>query len=379
MYNEKRLLENYYDMLRIKSVTGNEKDMAVYVDKKIKEMGLDTKWYYHDGPESPSLYTVFEGEKEGPTLLLIGHLDTVDVYEGWKTDPFEPVTEGNKVYARGAMDMKGGISSILEVLRVLVDKKADLRGNIIAAFVADEEYLSRGTYTLLKNGLKADMAIMAECRFNEIAIGFRGRYSIIVDVYGETAHSSKYPELGESAIINGIKIAEKIEDLPTKSHPKLGKGSWCIRSIKGGTKTTLNVPEKCELFIDRYLVPGEDYETCERQILDLAKELGLENKVKVYLAPRDGTPYMEPFAIPEEHELVTTIRKKYKNIVGKELPLGYDPSVCDSNYLYQIGKILPVTFGPSGENMHKANEYGYIDQIKDCTQIYLETIEELML
>lgn len=378
MYNEKLLLETYYDMLRINSVTGNEREMAVYIDKKIKDMGLDTKWCYHDGPESPSLYTVLEGEKEGPTLLLIGHIDTVDVHEGWDTDPFEPVIDGNKVYARGAMDMKGGISSLLEVLRVLINKKADLKGNIIFAFVADEEYLSRGTYTLLKNGLKADMAIMAECRFDEIAIGFRGRYSIGVDVYGKTAHSSRYPELGESAILNAAKIAEGIEKLPTLSHPKLGNGSWCIRHISGGTKTTLNVPEKCELFIDRYVVPGEDYESSKKQILDLAKELGLEDKVKVYLIPRDHTPYMEPFAIPEDHKLVTTIREKYKNIVGKELPLGYDKSVCDSNYLYQIANIPTVTFGPSGGNMHSANEYGYISQIKDCTQIYLETIKELM-
>lgn len=144
-------------------------------------------------------------------------------------------------------------------------------------------------------------------------------------------------------------------------------------------KNTLNVPDKCELFVDRYVVPGESYEICKKQIRELAETLGLEDKVSIYLIPREDTPYMEPFTIPEDHILVTTIREKYKDIVGKELPLGYDKSVCDSNYLYQIANIPTVTFGPSGGGMHSANEFGYISQVKECTQIYLETIKELLL
>ncbi|MGB9839064.1 M20/M25/M40 family metallo-hydrolase [Thermovenabulum sp.] len=160
-------------------------------------------------------------------------------------------------------------------------------------------------------------------------------------------------------------------------HPRLGSGSWCIRHINGGIKTTLNVPDKCELFIDRFVVPGEDYEFCSRQIMELANELGIEKKVKVFLIPRE-TPYMEPFVIPEDHILVKIIREKYKEVVGKDLPIGYDKSVCDSNYLYRLGNIPTVTFGPGGENMHSPNECGYISQIIACTQIYLETINELM-
>lgn len=308
---------------------------------------------------------------------MIGHMDTVDIMMGWETDPLTPVIDGDKVYGLGACDMKGGIAAILETLETIVENNIELKGNIAVAFVSDEEVLSRGTYNLLENGLKADMAIMAECRFSEAAIGFRGRYSINVTVLGKTGHASKYPYVGESAIINASKLAVEIENLPTKVHPLMGEGTWCIRHIEGGIKDTLNVPDRCQLFVDRYTTPGETFDTCKYQILEAARKLEIEEKVSVDLVPR-GTPYMEAFEISKDHSLVTTLQKKFEEITGEELLLAFDKSVCDSNFLVSIGNIPTITFGPSGKNMHQANEYGFISQVEKSADIYLETIKSLL-
>lgn len=379
MICQERLVETYLDLIKINSVTGSEKEIAEYIAGKLENMGLTVNWsYFSEDKQSPSIYAKLEGSKPGPTLLFVGHMDTVAVARGWNTDPFTPKVEGDRVWGLGANDMKGGIAAILETLQVLIEEEASFGGNIIAAFVSDEEALSRGTYQLLKEGLKADMAVMAECRFNEIAISFRGRYSINVEVYGETAHASKYPYAGENAIINASRLAMGIEKLPTKTHPDLGEGTWCIRHISGGIKSTLSVPEKCELFVDRYVVPGETFETCREQIMGLAKELGLHDKITVELVPR-LSPYMEAFAVDKGHPLVTTIQREYLKATGKELPLGYDKSVCDSNYLVAIGNIPTVTFGPSGENMHGANECGYISQVRAAAEIYINTVKTLLV
>lgn len=378
MFNEDRLLENYFNMIKINSISGNEKDLADYISKKLEGLGLEVKYsYYDESTKSPSIYARLKGKRPGPTILLIGHMDTVAVARGWNTDPFEPVVERDKVYGLGAMDMKGGISAILETTQHLIENKVELSGDVIIAFVSDEEVLSRGTYKLLEDGLEADMAIMAECRFNEAAIGFRGRYSIEVTVYGEAAHASKYPTLGNNALISASKLAIEIEKLPTENHPTLGDGTWCVRHINGGIKNTLSVPDKCDLFVDRYVVPGESFESCKKQIMNLAAELGLEDKVEVRLKPR-STPYMEAFSIPQDHILVKTIGNKYKEVMKEDLPLVYDKSVCDSNFLVAVGDIPTITFGPSGKNMHGANEFGYISQIKAATKIYIEVIKELM-
>ena len=379
MSNSERLLDTYLELIKINSVSGNEKTLAEYIARKLQELGLEVQWSYfaEDGQSSPSLLTRLRGSASGPNLLLIGHMDTVDVARGWLTDPFKPEIREDIVLGLGAMDMKGGIAAILETLHILREEETEWAGSITAAFISDEELISRGTHRLLQDGLSADMAIMAECRFNEVAIGFRGRYSISVKVYGKAAHSRDYPTVGESAVINAAKIALGIEQLPTLNHPALGCGTWCVRHISGGIKTTLSVPDQCELFVDRYVVPGETFEICSSQIMTLARSLGLQDKVEVQLVPRP-TPYMEAFEIDRNHPLVVTLQEKYRQVTGKELPLGYDKSVCDSNFLVTLGNIPTVTFGPSGGNMHGANEHGSITQIKQSVQIYVDTVKSLL-
>ena len=84
-----------------------------------------------------------------------------------------------------------------------------------------------------EDNIHADYAIMAECRYDNVAVGFRGRLSFEVIVHGRAGHTCRYPESGENAIILAGKMAEAIEALPTATHPKLEKGTWCVRYIEG--------------------------------------------------------------------------------------------------------------------------------------------------
>lgn len=378
MVNEERIYSDYHDMIKINSISGNEREIAEYIAARIEEMGLVTKWvYFEEEKKRPSVYTRLKGGRDGPTIMLIGHTDTVDILPGWDTDPFTPTVIGDKTYGRGSMDMKGGLAAILGTIEHLSQNPSLFKGEIIAAFVADEEVLSKGTYKLLEEELNIDMAIMAECRFDNVAIGFRGRYSIEVNISGEAAHSCEYPACGDNALISASKLAIEIESLSTLVHPKLGKGTWCVKYIEGGVKNTLVVPNRCKLILDRFFVEGENYDFIEKQIMDAAKKIGLQDKVKVKLVDRE-MPYMEPFCLSENDKLVTTLKEKYYRMTGKHLPHEYDLSVCDSNILVNSAKIPTVTFGPSGGNMHGANEYGYFDQVITSTKIYIETIKALL-
>ena len=127
------------------------------------------------------------------------------------------------------------------------------------------------------------------------------------------------------------------------------------------------MPEKCYLFVDRCVVPGETDEICIAQIMEAAEQLGLSGKVDVRLKPRKS-PYMQSFAVEEEFHSVT----------GKDLPCAYDASVCDSNILAVSLGIPVVTFGPSGGNMHGDNEYGYAWQVKNCGEVYRRTVARLL-
>ncbi|MDL2327564.1 M20/M25/M40 family metallo-hydrolase [Ruminococcaceae bacterium OttesenSCG-928-A11] len=376
-----KVIKRWHDMIRINSINGHEVNLADYIAKELRAMNLEPHYsYFPEDKETkvrPSIWTMLESGKPGKTLMLIGHIDTVAVAEGWNTDPFTPTEEGDRVYGLGAMDMKGGLAAILETLEYYSEHKDAFTGTIEACFVADEEVLSKGTYQLVDEGITADMAIMAECRYDNVAVGFRGRYVFEVTVKGKAGHASRYPEVGENAIIAGGKLAAAIEALPTAKHPKLTGGTWLVRYIEGGNAGTLVVPESCYISVDRFVVPGEDEKGCIEQILGAARELGLEDQVEVRLKPRKS-PYMQSFALEEEHELVTTLQAKFREVTGDELPCSYDPSVCDSNILAVSLGIPTVTFGPSGGGMHAANEYGHPHQVENCAEIYKRTVAELL-
>ena len=79
-------------------------------------------------------------------MLLIGHIDTVEVnLKNWNTNPFKPTEIGDKVYGRGAMDMKGGLADILCTLEYFAHHKDEFSGKLVGCFVSDEEILSKGT------------------------------------------------------------------------------------------------------------------------------------------------------------------------------------------------------------------------------------------
>ena len=355
--------------------------MADYVANVLRELGMDPHYSYFEedtARERPSVWSVLDSGRPGKTVLLIGHLDTVDVSDRWKTDPFTPTEIDGKVYGRGAMDMKGGLAAILETLTYYAAHLDEINGKILACFVADEEGLSKGTYQLVaEDVIHADYAIMGECRYDNVAVGFRGRYSFEVTVHGQTAHASHYPAVGENALISGGRLAAAIEALPTLQHPHLKHGTWCVRYMEGGNPGTLVVPEKCYLFVDRYVVPGETDEICIAQIMEAAEQLGLSGKVDVRLKPRKS-PYMQSFAVEEDHPLVKILQEEFYSVTGKDLPCAYDASVCDSNILAVSLGIPVVTFGPSGGNMHGDNEYGYAWQVKNCGEVYRRTVARLL-
>lgn len=264
-----RILQRWYDMISIRSVNGHEAQMADYVANVLRELGMDPHYSYFEEDtvrERPSVWSVLDSGRPGKTVLLIGHIDTVGVSDRWKTDPFTPTEFDGKVYGRGAMDMKGGLAAILETLTYYAAHLDEINGKILACFVADEEGLSKGTYQLVaEDVIHADYAIMGECRYDNVAVGFRGRYSFEVTVHGKSAHASHYPEVGENALISGGRLAAAIEALPTLQHPHLKHGTWCVRYMEGGNPGTLVVPEKCYLFVDRYVAPARQMRPASRR------------------------------------------------------------------------------------------------------------------
>ena len=135
------------------------------------------------------------GRGGGRTLLLCGHLDTVGV-EGM-TDPFVPRVDGDRLYGRGAYDMKAGLAAALVACREAAARGLAGRGR---RRVADEEHASLGVQEVLAARLRADAAIVTEPTHGEVVIAHKGFVWTEITVHGRAAHGSM-PEKGVDAIV----------------------------------------------------------------------------------------------------------------------------------------------------------------------------------
>src|SRR3954471_11152339 len=115
-----------------------ETEVARRIADEMRSAGLDVQ-VAEAAPGRPNVYGVLDRGR-GPALLLCGHSDTVGV-EGMAA-PFDAVLRDGRLFGRGAQDMKGGVASILGAVRQLAASPARLRGRVIVAIVADEEYAS---------------------------------------------------------------------------------------------------------------------------------------------------------------------------------------------------------------------------------------------
>ena len=146
-------------------------------------------------PGRPSIVGRRSGSGGGRTILLNGHLDTVGV-SGYEGDPFGASIEDGLLCGRGAFDMKGGLAALLVAAARVAG--ARLRGDVLVALVADEEFGSVGTEEVL-SAFTADGAVIAEPSNLEVTLAHRGFAWFKVGFTGKAEHGSM-PEQGVDAI-----------------------------------------------------------------------------------------------------------------------------------------------------------------------------------
>jgi succinyl-diaminopimelate desuccinylase len=298
-----------------------------------------------------------------PTILINGHLDTVEVCKGWTMDPFKPIQDGDRLHGLGSADMKSGVA-----LGMLAFEKIASLGTVNAIFAGsiDEEGDSAGAFALLDKGIKADLCIIPEPSGGTLMMGCRGRVVFEVDVRGASAHGSR-PEQGVNAITEAGRLACALEKLSLVEDDTLGKGSFCPLDISGGTRT-LSVPDSCTLKLDRHHVRGESQAQMIEQLRNMAA--GLQSPASfdiTYLATRP-TPFLEPYLTANEG-----LAKMFTDAVGGKFT--YGKSVGDYNAFSK--RIPTVVYGPHGENWHAPDEWVSMKTILDCQAGYDRFIERL--
>lgn len=214
-------------------------------------------------PGRTELMATIPGTTDEPRLVFICHMDTVTLGDGWDDDidPLSGLVRDDRLYGRGACDMKSGLASAMVAFEATLDKmartgKLPRRGLSLICSVDEEDFM-RGVEAAIKQGWvgTSEWVVDTEPTDSQIQVAHKGRTWFELTMQGVTAHASQ-PWKGADAIaamavaINHIR--REIGSQPV--HDELGRSTVTFGQIEGGYRPYV-VPDSCKVWIDMRLVP----------------------------------------------------------------------------------------------------------------------------
>lgn len=310
-------------------------------------------------------------EPGAPVLMFNGHLDVVGT-DGMTHAPFAGEERAGRLYGRGAADMKGGVAAMCAAA-ARAHAAGALRGEVVVAAVADEEFESAGTRALV-GAMAGWPQVPGGCVITEptrltVMPAHRGFAWYTVTVRGRAAHGSRY-DLGVDAIRHaGLLLAEldalDAEELPRRApHPLLGRGSLHASLVEGGVGLT-TYPERCVVRLERRTIPGESAESALTELEAAAARVGAR------LAAAGREPFraevaldfaQPPSDVPVDAPLVRAVGRALAAAGEGERVEGM-PAWTDAALLNAAG-VPTVCFGPGDIGLaHAAEEWVELGEV----------------
>jgi acetylornithine deacetylase len=327
-----------------------EDEVATLIEGWARDAGLDTE-RLEETPGRPSVLVRARGTGAGRTLLFCGHIDTVNV-EGM-SNPHAPRIDGDRLYGRGAYDMKAGVAASLLAAREA--SRLGLAGDVVVAAVADEEHASLGVQEALGR-VSAEAAVVTEPTELEVVVAHKGFVWSEIEVIGRSAHGSR-PHLGVDAILKMGAVLDELaqleRSLTRRTHQLLGRASVHASLIEGGVELS-SYPARCKLGLERRTLPGETGRQIESEleaVLERCRRADPE-----FEASHRTLLVREPFEIDQDEELVALVIQAAAEVLGQPAPIAGASYWADAAFIAAAG-IPTVLFGPGGEGAHAAQEW----------------------
>jgi acetylornithine deacetylase len=346
-----------------------EREIAGYVGEQLRELGLEVT-RHEPLPGRVSVVGRRRGGGGGRSLMLNAHHDTVGV-EGM-ADPFSGAVRDGRLFGRGACDMKGSLAACLAAAKALGDAETPLRGDLVIAAVADEEYGSIGTADLVTH-TRTDAAIVTEPTGLEICLAHKGYLWIEVRTEGRAAHGSRFAE-GVDANLRMGRFLAALEGLERSlrarpPHPLVGPPSLHAALLQGGTGLS-TYAASCSLQIERRTVPGETEAGAVGELRQLLDRLVAEHPdFRATLRPFF---VREPFEVSAEAPIVRALAGAAAAVLDRPARFVGDSPWMDAALLAAAG-VETVVFGPTGAGAHADVEWVDLDSMARCAAILADT------
>ena len=385
-------------LVRTPSITGDEGAVQDLVAELFADVGLrverievdpadarrDPDWPGEEMPRDRLPIVLGRlGRGGGRRVLLVGHVDVVPAGDPatWTKDPWAAERVGERLYGRGAVDMKGGVASILAAVRALgaANLADELGGEILVASVPSEEDGGQGMLAAIRAGVTGDVAIITEPTDLEVVIAHAGAITFKLTVPGRAAHASVRRE-GVSALANLQTLVAALERDETErneaeTEPLMTAHglpyATIIGTIHGGVWPS-SVIDKLEVE-GRYGVKlGQTWRDAER---DLLRCIDDANESDPFLRDHPATVELtggkfSSSRIPADHPLPVGLADVAEAMLGHRPPMTGEPYGADMRLLVNEGNTPTVIFGPGDKRVaHSADEWVSVEDVATCAQV----------
>jgi len=373
------------DLIAFKTISGEDNNSLIdYCDEILKKLGATSFKTFDNEKKRVNLFATLKAKKlnDKKPIILSGHTDVVPVSKSWSTDPFKATIKGNKLFGRGACDMKGFIACTLAYAPIY--SKANLDRDIHFSFTFDEETACQGAPLLIREmlnrGIKDGICIVGEPTNMKIIDGHKGTYEYTTYFNGLAGHGSA-PHKGVNTIEYAARYINKLLEIRETLKTRTPKDSVFdppyttlqIGGVNGGIARNV-IADKCHVDWELRPVVKEDGiwvnseidKFANKNLLPEMKKIHPESSIK-----KEIIGEIIGFNRDEKSEACELISNLTGDNSREVVSFG-----TEAGLFQEIG-ISAVVCGPGSiEQAHKVDEYIVLEELRKCLNL-LEGIKNI--
>ncbi|MDN3711102.1 acetylornithine deacetylase/succinyl-diaminopimelate desuccinylase family protein [Paracoccus cavernae] len=341
-----------------------------------------------------------KGGRAGDCVHFNSHHDVVEVGHGWTRDPFAGAVEGDKIYGRGACDMKGGLAASIIAAEAFVALYPDHAGTVEISATADEESGGYGGVAYLAEQghfAHVDHVIIPEPLYKDsICLGHRGVWWAEIETQGRIAHGSM-PFLGDCAVRHMGAVLDEMErslwpllagkhtDMPVIPRARALRRSISTRSTAAHPNRPRGSPA-CPPLRPRPLPHHHRPPLSDRRGYRRGQSRNHRpartrprDAARIHLRDRDLFEVL-PSMTARDAPVVRTTAQAIEAVLGQAPRYVVSPGTYDQKHIDRIGKLDNcIAYGPGELHLaHQPDEWIGITDMVDSAHVMALVLQELL-
>ena len=364
-------LELLKKLIKIESISPNDNGCFDVIKQQFDGLGFS---FEETNYKNISNLIIANGDSKNKTFCFLGHTDVVPPgpESEWSVPPFSGEIIDNKIYGRGAADMKGGVACFISALKEFLSENKDPSFNIMVLLNSNEEgKLENGKVDRVINEMIDKDKFIDFCLIGEpssskkvgdvIRIGRRGSLSGNLKVYGIQGHVA-YPKQALNPILGIGKTLEELKNMEwDRGNENFEPTSFQVSNIKSGTGAENVVPGVLEMTFNFRFSPESSPDGLKKMFEALLKKSDLKYDVSWTLS---ALPFLTA-----KTEFIDIVKSSIKEINNIDTKIDNGGGTSDGRWVAPMGSEI-VELGPLNKTIHQIDEHVDIEDLSTLKEIY---------